>query len=119
MRRIRRFCGSGGAYISGVRRRWTGRRAELLPKADNKSLAETVSVAEAAHRLGQRRPRLYRWIASGFLPSAAVQRRGRPIRIVWPVVEGWLIQLKGEAFPLDYATGDPSQAPVAEGRETR
>jgi hypothetical protein len=38
---------------------------------------------------------------------------------MWPEVERWLVQLKGKAFLLDRATGDPSQAPVVGVRKTR
>jgi hypothetical protein len=80
-----------------------------MSRITNSTPAVLVSVIEAARRLGQPRHRLYRWITLGFFPSAAVRRLGRSIYIVWPEVGGWLVRLRGEAFPLDYATGDPPQ----------
>jgi excisionase family DNA binding protein len=90
-----------------------------LSQITDRPSAVLVSAAEAARLLGQSRHQLYRWIASGFLPAAAVRRIGRSIRIEWSAVHQWLVELKGEAYPLDHATGDPSQAPVVGGCKTR
>ncbi len=75
-----------------------------------------LSAVEAAHLLNVTPRQVYEWTVRRVIPDWVVVRVGRRVYYRRLALLAWL---RGEAFPLDYATGDLSQEPIVRNANIR